>query len=258
MIIAALVKRYEQQIREKKVVEPGWSMVDISFGLMLCENGEIADLIDLRNEVEGNKKKYLTARKMAVPEQVKRSSGIFAYFLCDNAKYFLGIDGSTEHFEAAKKLHLEILKDCDSIMARAIKNFFENWNPSDVLTYPKLQEYLKDLQKGARLVFMLEENLATEYDEIKAAWENYKQNQDESTRMQCAITGKILPIAIIHPTIKGVMNANSSGGSIVSFNERAFESYGHDKQQGLNAPISKYATFAYTTALNDLLADKTV
>ena len=256
MIIAALVKRYEQQIREKKVVEPGWSMVDISFGLMLCENGEIADLIDLRNEVEGNKKKYLTARKMAVPEQVKRSSGIFTYFLCDNAKYFLGIDGSTEHFEAAKKLHLEILKDCDSIMARAIKNFFENWNPSDVLTYPKLQEYLKDLQKGARLVFMFEENFATEYDEIKAAWENYKQNPDDSTQMQCAITGKNSPIAIIHPTIKGVMNANSSGGSIVSFNERAFESYGHDKQQGLNAPISKYATFAYTTALNDLLADK--
>lgn len=260
MIIAALVKRYEQQIKEKKVVGPGWSIADISFGLRLYENGEIADVIDLRTEIESNKKKYLKAIKMAVPEQIKRTSGIVPYFICDNAKYFFGIDGNTGQFEAAKKLHLELLKDCDSSAVKAIKNFFENWNPSEVLTHPKLQEYLKELQKGARLVFMFEENFATEYDEIKAAWENHKQKPDDSTQMQCAITGKNSPIAIIHPTIKGVMNANSSGGSIVSFNASAFESYGHDDQKGkgkgLNAPISEYATFAYTTALNDLLADK--
>lgn len=256
MIIAALVKRYEQQLKEGKVVARGWSMADISFGLRLYENGEIADVIDLRTEVEGNKKKYLKAIKMAVPEQERRSGKNYSSsFLCENANYFFGIDGSTGQFEAAKKLHLEILKDCDSSAAKAIKNFFENWNPSEILTHLKLQEYLKELQKGARLVFMFEENFATEYDEIKLAWENYKQNQDKSTLMQCSITGKILPIARIHPTIKGVDNANSSGGSIVSFNESAFESYGHDGERGLNAPISEYATFAYTTALNDLLAD---
>ena len=33
MIIAALVKRYEQQIKEKKVVGPGWSIADIIFWL---------------------------------------------------------------------------------------------------------------------------------------------------------------------------------------------------------------------------------
>lgn len=256
MILTALVKRYEQQLNEGKVVARGWSMADISFGLRLYENSEIADIIDLRAEVESNKKKYLKAIKRAVPEQGKRSSGILAYFLCDNAKYFLGIDGSTEHFQAAKKLHLEILKDCNSSAARAIKNFFENWNPSEVLTHPKLKEYLKELQKGAKIILMFEENFVAKDEEIKTAWENYKQNQDESTRMQCSITGKISPVAKIHPTIKGVRNANSSGGSIVSFNNSAFESYGHDGQQGLNAPISEYATFAYTTALNDLLADK--
>lgn len=258
MIIAALVKRYEQQIREKKVVGLGWSMADVSFGLRLYENGEIADVIDLRAEVEVKKKKYLKAIKRAVPEQERRSGKNYSSsFLCENANYLFGIDGNTGQFEAAKKLHLEILKDCNSSAARAIKNFFKNWNPSEVLTHPKLQEYLKELQKSARLVFMFEENFATEYDEIKVAWENYKQNQDESTRMQCLITGKILPIARIHPTIKGVRYVKSPGGSsIVSFNESAFESYGHDKEQGLNAPISKYATFAYTTALNDLLADQ--
>lgn len=46
------------------------------------------------------------------------------------------------------------------------------------------------------------------------------------------------------------------GAKIVSFNERAFESYGHEDEQGNNAPIGKYAAFAYGAALNHLLADR--
>lgn len=64
------------------------------------------------------------------------------------------------------------------------------------------------------------------------------------------------PIAVLHPSIKGVPGAQSSGASIVSFNERSFESYGNNKAQGLNAPVSEYAAFAYGTALNYLLNDR--
>lgn len=257
MIIAALVKRYEQQVKENKIVELGWSIAEVSFGLRLLESGEISDIIELRTEEEVNKKIKLKKRKMKVPEQERRSGKNYSSsFLCENANYFFGIDGNTKQFEAAKNLHLEILKDCDSRTSRAIKNFFLNWNPSETTTHPKLQEYLKELQKGARLIFMFEDNFATENNEIRTAWENYRQNQDESLSMQCSITGKVLPVAIIHPVIKGVRNANTSGGSIVSFNESAFESYGHKGEQGLNAPISKYAAFAYTTALNDMLSEQ--
>jgi CRISPR-associated protein Csd1 len=73
--------------------------------------------------------------------------------------------------------------------------------------------------------------------------------------MQCLVTGQESPIARLHPSIKGVRGAQSVGGSLVSFNERAYESYGREKEQGLNAPVSEYATFAYTTVLNFLLAD---
>ncbi|MFH0765143.1 MAG: type I-C CRISPR-associated protein Cas8c/Csd1, partial [Calditrichota bacterium] len=44
----------------------------------------------------------------------------------------------------------------------------------------------------------------------------------------------------------------SSGANIVSFNLDAFNSYA--KTQGYNAPVGKKAEFAYTTALNTLLA----
>ena len=46
------------------------------------------------------------------------------------------------------------------------------------------------------------------------------------------------------------------GGIARGFNARAFESYGHDEEQGLNAPVSERVTFAYTTALNYLLSDR--
>lgn len=256
MILTALVKRYEQQLNEGKVVARGWSMADISFGLRLYENGEVADFVDFRTKVERDKKVVFVPKKISVPEQERRSGKNFSSsFLCENAKYFLGIGGSTEHFQAAKKLHLEILKDCDSLASRAVKNFFASWNPSEIETHPKLKEYLKELQKGARIVLMFEGNFVAEDEGIKTAWRNYKQNQEESSSMQCSITGKYSPVAKIHPSIKGVRNANSSGGSIVSFNDSAFESYGHDGERGLNASVSEDATFAYTTALNDLLAD---
>ena len=54
--------------------------------------------------------------------------------------------------------------------------------------------------------------------------------------------------------LKGVAGAQSSGAALVSFNAPAFCSYG--KEQSLNAPVGKYAAFAYTAALNHLLADR--
>src|SRR5690606_23631872 len=59
------------------------------------------------------------------------------------------------------------------------------------------------------------------------------------------------PVARLHPAIKGVRGAQSSGASIVSFNLDAFTSYGHE--QGDNATISEQAAFAYTSALNRFL-----
>ena len=68
------------------------------------------------------------------------------------------------------------------------------------------------------------------------------------------MTGQQAPAARLHPSIKGVPGAQSSGAALVSFNAPAFCSYGHE--QGENAPVSEYAAFAYTTALNTLLADR--
>jgi CRISPR-associated protein Csd1 len=73
----------------------------------------------------------------------------------------------------------------------------------------------------------------------------------DKTSAACLVTGDYAPMARLHPAIKGVWDAQSSGASIVSFNLDAFTSYGHE--QGDNAPISEAAAFAYTSALNHFL-----
>lgn len=93
---------------------------------------------------------------------------------------------------------------------------------------------------------------------VKEAWINYKNNSNNNVLQQCLVTGKVAPIARLHPKISGLYKGHPSGNVLVSFNKKAFESYNASKElrQGLNAPVSEYAAFAYGTALNSLLADE--
>lgn len=92
-------------------------------------------------------------------------------------------------------------------------------------------------------------------DAIRAAWQSCRESSDpDAVRMQCLVTGREDEITATHPAIKGVRNAQSSGAALVSFNAPAFCSYG--REQNFNAPVGKYAAFAYTAALNHLLADR--
>lgn len=260
MILQALFNRYENLANEGSLPLKGWSNDKVSFGLRLNEEGEIVQVVDLRKMPAKGKKKVAIMKK--VPERLKKAVKILSNFLCENSSYFLGIDNkgkpqrTLQCFEAAKEKHLEILKDCNSKMAVSIKKFFENWDPNNVENCEALKDDLEEIKKGSNLIFMFEDKFATEDEEIRNAWTDSLDNDEKGEKKQCLITGNVGNVALIHPSIKGVRNAQPSGANIVSFNQVSFESYGKQNSQGLNAPVSEYAAFAYTTALNALLADK--
>ena len=87
---------------------------------------------------------------------------------------------------------------------------------------------------------------------IRQAWADHLAEQG-AEKMQCLVTGKVASVARLHPSLKRVRNAQSSGATLVGFNAAAYESY--HRSQGQNAPVSEEATFAYTTVLNYLLSD---
>lgn len=260
MILQALTQYYEDLLRLGKINRPGWSKQKLNYSLLLSEEGELLQLLHLQQEVQRGNKTVLGPQEMWVPSPVKRSSGIRPNFLCDTSSYLLGVDGkgkadrSIDCFAASKALHLQLLKEVDSPIARAIVRFFEHWDPSQAASHPALQEDWEELLQGGNLTFSLDKQFAALEPAIADAWtRHYEDSSDDAEPIRCLVTGQTGTLARLHPSIKGVAGAQSSGASLVSFNAPAFCSFEHE--QGANAPVSDYAAFAYTTALNTLLAD---
>lgn len=261
MILQALTRLYEDLLERGDIAEPGWGVAKISFALVLNADGELTQVIDLMEEQTGKKKMVSVPQKKVLPAAVIRSLGIKANFLWDNSAYLLGVEQKKdpkrckECFAAARALHHAILDGVDSATARAILRFFDSWQPDKAELYPALKKTFAQITAGKNLLFRVNGDYAQEDAAIRAAWQrHYDSVAEKAVRMQCLVTGRQDEIVLTHPSIKGVRDAQSSGAALVSFNADAFCSYG--REQNLNAPVGKYAAFAYTTALNHLLADQ--
>lgn len=277
MILQSLVRCYDSLAAQGTLKRPGWSAVKVQWGLRLTADGQVSSVEMLG---AANDKGKLLPRMMFLPTPVKRTSGKAASFLCDNAKYLLGITSemrSSEHtpsdskaikdagtcFRISAQRHRELLDGVSCPMAQAILRFFDTWQPEKAAQAPALLEHFDDLCKGGNLVFCMmdasgEATMAQDVPEIHAAWDEAASSsvEDDITRGRCLVTGTQDTIAILHPSIKGVVGAQSSGASLVSFNAFAFESYGRSGSQGLNAPVGNHAAFAYGEALNYMLREK--
>lgn len=260
MILQALVKYYEDLAARGEISKPGWGPAKISYALCINREGQLEHVISLKEEVPKGKKTALLPRTMMLPAAVKRTVGISSNFLWDNAAYILGMDekGNPERakrcFAACRQLHLALLQEADSPGAKALLRFFEDWNPDAAKTHPALQAVLADESSGANFVFRFEGQFLHGDPSIQAAWQAHYGSAEDGTEMTCLVTGRRGPVALLHPAIKGIQGAQSSGASLVSFNAPAFCSY--DREQGLNAPTGEYAAFAYGAVLNQLISDR--
>ena len=260
MILQALTRYYKDLLSRGEIAAPGWAPAKISLALYINENGELTQIVPTMVEGTKGKKTVMQPQLMVLPAAVKRTVSIASNFLWDNSAYLLGIDQkgkperSRECFAAAAKLHHAVLDGIDSPNARAILAFFDTWEPERAAEHPALIRQLDDVTAGGNLVFRVDGRKVEEDAAIREAWQRYRDGGESGVKMQCLVTGKEDEIATVHPSVKGVRDAQSSGAALVSFNAPAFCSYG--REQNYNAPVGKYAAFAYTAALNHLLADR--
>lgn len=262
MILQALVRCYESLAAAGKLEKPGWSMVKVSWGLELTPEGQIQRLWPLEiADAKGKKRPQL----IKLPAQGKKTSGILSNFLCENSSYILGRDNkgkperSLECFKACAARHREILAEVEHPMAKAILRFFAGWNPQTAEENAVLAPEWEEILKGGNLVFCMDGVYAQDVPEIAQAWDEAYADDEKAEMGRCLVTGQKAPVAILHPSIKGIVGAQPSGATLVGFNAPSLESFGkddRDKQgQGRNAPVSTYAAFAYTEALNYLLRE---
>lgn len=260
MILQALNDYYHTLRQEGKIGAPGWSPVKASFVLYLGADGTLEQAISIQTLQQRKNKSVLAPQILSLPAPVIRTVGVAANFLCDNSGYILGIDNkgkpqrTRECFNACKALHEQLLDGIDSPAAQAVLNFFRTWDPEQARMHPALVQQIDDILSGGNLFFRTTDGYVHEDPTVRQAWEAYYNTAGDEPQGICLVTGKFGPVEAIHPVIKNVAGAQSSGAALVSFNAPAFCSYG--KEQNLNAPTGKSAVFAYTAALNHLLSDR--
>ena len=275
MILQALTHLYAELEKQGKVSLDGWGKAKVTHRLILDENGTLIGIISTTS-------KKNEPISMDVPYQEGRSgTGAKAYFLCDTAKYMLGIDNSPiekkekgkgekekaekgqvserskKCFEDAKTLHHRILDGCNSVVAQAILSFFDHWNVEKSIDNPVIQRWMPAIKKTKNFIFQINETDAIEDESIRKAWKAYRERVGGKPIWgTCLVTGKVKQkICENHPAISGFPGA-SKPAKLISYKNNAFCSFGKDGKKGQNAPISKEVAFAYGTALNYLFADK--
>lgn len=267
MILQALNRYYERLIEQQAedVAPAGCSPEKISFEILLTPEGDVAQVNDIR-DTSGNKPQ---PRMLLVPASFKRSgTGAKPFFLWDKTSYVLGITSTakcrddrekedllakaTKHYQAFLEFHEACLGSSDDVGLKALLSFLRGWSPAQF----EARGFPTDMV-DANLVFRLDGEHCYLHDRpaaraMRARLLAGDEGQEAAASAAvCLVSGEVAPVARLHPAIKGVNGAQSSGASIVSFNLDAFTSYA--KSQGGNAPVSEPAAFAYTTALNYLL-----
>ncbi len=258
MILQALTDYYRRKCDDpdpaQRLPAFGLEQKEIPFILEINAEGELLLLRDTR-ELQGKKK---VARIYRVPMGVKKTSGVAANLLWDTLEYVVGVDtkGKPERVaeqHAAFRARIAALPDVARQDAgiQAVLRFLDR---VDVPQLERQPAWADALESNAVLSFRLQGDmdLVCQRPAVVHAALN-ATTDDDAPQAMCLVTGEKAPVERLHASIKGVWGAQTSGANIVSFNARAFESYGKTERQGENAPVSRAAAFAYTTALNHLL-----
>ena len=257
MILQELVRYYDRKARDpdpaQRLPSAGLEDKEIPFIVELAHDGQVVQLIDTR-ELAGKK---LRARSFLVPLGEKKTSGIKANLLWDSAAYVIGLDTGRKTSaetspQAAFRARIDALPEAARSDAgvRAVLAALGRADWSMLHAHPAWPEIV-----AANLVmtFRLAGDLDLVCQRPAVVSGAAQAAPDDGPQLTCLVEGVTAPVQRLHASIKGVWGAQSSGANIVSFNARAFESYGKSERQGENAPVSQRAAFAYTTALNHLL-----
>lgn len=256
MILQALKGYYDRKSADpdSRMAPPGFEWKEIPFIIVLKTDGTPVS-INSTYEGEGKKRR---AKSFLMPQSVKKASGIASNLLWDNPEYALGVtlkgkpDRVLLQHEAFKN-KINDLGESDDEGLSAVRQFLMIENKVEILQGlgQGWQELIGD---GGNITFQLagDPDIIPERPKIKAIISDSTQTSGQANRSFCLVTGEAEDFERLHPAIKGVYGAQTAGANIVSFNLDAFKSFG--KVQGANAPVGKNIAFAYTTALNHLLA----
>lgn len=251
-ILQSLAGYYNRMAARGEAEPPGFSRERISFAVVIDADGVPVSVSDLRDTTG----KRPVAQLRDVPAGQKRTVAIVPNLFWDKTAYSLGVTAgegkrTAEEHQRFRELHLGLLAGSADAGLVAFRLFLERWTP-DQFVEPQFTADLLDANIVFRLDGDMHDNgLPRLIHERAAALPLIEARSGSGENALCLVTGHTGPMARLHPVIKNVDGAQSSGAALVSFNLDAFGSYG--RQQGANAPTGEAAAARYGAALNRLL-----
>ena len=249
MILKALYDYYQRKSEELPPF--GTIFQQIHFILVIDKDGNFLRFEDRRlNKNE--------ASQFLVKRTGQRTSGIVAKHFYDNISYVLGSSikkgkKNSENNKAFRSLVEEVYKKLpENVAVKAVWNFYKRIdnNLKNIQRDPLWVDIIQNTQlENFIFSFLLEGDtkiIASQSSIIQCDIGNIATDDKEQV---CLITGKRC-----FPVMTTFLSPLAGGKTkLVSFQkDSGYDSYG--KEQGANAPISVEAEFAYSTALNHLLA----
>ena len=262
MILKAL---YDYYNRCGNLPVSGMEEKEIGFVIVISKEGKFVRFEDCRID---NKQ----ARTYLVKKHVGRSSAVVANYLYDNSAYVLGyaenekakkdVDNQTKKrsdkenacLEAFKEKVLSIYKIYpESNDLAAISKFYQQ-SKEEILSCVSQDNLWEDIKKNlskkySTFSFRIDGDLKI-VAEKKELLQLEDSEDDNKGNALCLITGN--KGTTVDTTTATMISGSQATAKLVAFQVNSgYDSYG--KKKCGNAPISKDAEFAYTTALNAML-----
>lgn len=249
MILKAL---YDYYNRCGNLPAPGLEEKEIGFIIVVSKDGKFIRFEDCRIDKK-------QARTYIVKKHVGRSSVVVANYLYDNSAYVLGYDPKNAASEGKKfDAFVEKIKSIhqalpDSSDIQTLLEFYAQGRESilsEIEQDPLWEDIKKNLSKKySTFSFRIEGDLkiVAEKRELLQLDESAETNEGDDI---CLITGE-RGIAVDTTTATMIPGSQATAKLVAFQISSGYDSYG--KKKCGNAPISKDAEFAYTTALNTLL-----
>lgn len=266
MILQALKQYYDRKADdpENGIAPEGFEQKEIAFLVIIKENGSFVALEDTR-EQEGRKlvgKKFLLPRSKT---RTGRKSYETTFLLWDHIGYLFGYTKSNEQkdIEKAENQHRTWLNSLDNLPddlkqdggVGAVLAFYCGSGVLKLRSDSRWHECSKIPSCNVAFRLATDSEPVPCRPAVKAYQSILISNDNTSAKAEtlnihsrCLITGESGRISRIH----AYTPISKDSKSLVAFQKNSgYDSYG--KQQCFNAPVSRTAEFAYTTALNTLL-----
>lgn len=247
MILKAL---YDYYHRNDELAPFGCELKEIGFLLVIDYDGNFLRFEDRRIDKK-------SAQKFLVKKAVGRTSAPIANHLYDNSAYVFGFSEKEENcdkylFKFKESVESTYQANPSNNQIKAVYNFYQRDLGVIIETLkkdPLWEEISKNLNKKYSIFSFLLEGETKIIAEYKELFPKTNETNPDNEHI-CLLTGN--KSVVVDTTTATMIPGSQATAKLVSFQVASgYDSYG--KKQGLNAPISKEAEFAFTTALNHLL-----